>query len=175
MSNKICYSWSTQQFSITFKNKQNWVTELEPLNKETADKLLDFRDLNAATKEAEFRTYRGDYDSSSSDDEIARKFIQYFQRRKKKKSETDFKPAPKMNTFVGFLRLANYVNACCVIFGVVLANFLQDLDVADSEAEKEKRESGKWSAVWLVIDRNRYLCRNRNRTETGFEKKLLKI
>ena len=103
--------------------------------------------MNAATKEAEFRTYRGDYDSSSSDDEIASKFIQYFQRRKKKKSETDFKPAPKMNTFVGFLRLANYVNACCVIFGVVLANFLQDLDVADSEAEKEKRESGKWSAV----------------------------
>ncbi len=109
--------------------------------------MLDFRDLNAAAKEAEFRTYRGDYDSSSSDDETAKKIIQFFhQRRKKKKSETDFKPAPKMNTFVGFLRLANYVNACCVIFGVILANFLQDLNVADSEAaEKTKRESGKCS------------------------------
>jgi hypothetical protein len=32
-----------------------------------------------------------------------------------------------MNTFVGFLRLANYVNACCVIFGVILSIFLQDL------------------------------------------------
>ncbi len=113
------------------------------MNKETADKLLDFRDLNAAAKEAEFRTFRGDYDSSSSDDEAAKKIIQFFQKRKKKKSETDFKPAPKMNTFVGFLRLANYVNACCVIFGVILANFLQDLKVADSGVEKEKRDSGK--------------------------------
>ncbi len=34
------------------------------------------------------------------------------------KKKSDYKRAPRMNTFVGFLRLANYINASCVIFGV---------------------------------------------------------
>ena len=58
------------------------------------------------------------------------------------KDENEFKPAPKMNTFVGFLRLANYVNACCVIFGVILSIYLRGMNWDRNEAvEKEKRDS----------------------------------
>lgn len=44
-------------------------------------------------------------------------------KEKKKKKKDDFNPAPKMNTFVGFLRLANFVCACVAIFAVVVSLF----------------------------------------------------
>ena len=48
-----------------------------------------------------------------------------------------------MNTFVGFLRLANYVNACCVIFGVILSIYLRGINWdKQEENNKEKRDYG---------------------------------
>jgi len=120
-------------------------SELEPLNKDAQEKQLDFRELHSATKDAEFKSNNDDNDwASSDDDDNKRTSCFHIIQNRKKKSESDFKPAPKMNTFVGFLRLANYVNACCVIFGVILSIFLQDL-IQENEQGKEKRETGQSS------------------------------
>ncbi len=123
-----------------------WFSELEPLNKDAQEKQLDFRELHSATKDAEFKSNNDDNDWASSDDDDDNKRTSCFHiiQNRKKKSESDFKPAPKMNTFVGFLRLANYVNACCVIFGVILSIFLQDL-IQENKEGKEKRETGQSS------------------------------
>ena len=43
--------------------------------------------------------------------------------KKKKKKKDDFQPQPKLNLIVGFLRLANYVCAVNVIFGVAVSLF----------------------------------------------------
>lgn len=45
-----------------------------------------------------------------------------------KKLEKKFQPSPKLNTFVGFLRLANYVCASTVTFGVVISIFHSEKD-----------------------------------------------
>ncbi len=115
------------------------------MNKDAQEKQLDFRELHSATKDAEFKSNNDDNDwASSDDDDNKRTSCFHIIQNRKKKSESDFKPAPKMNTFVGFLRLANYVNACCVIFGVILSIFLQDL-IQENEDGKDKRETGQSS------------------------------
>ena len=108
------------------------------------DRQLDFRELKLASKEAEFKTFNGDVDSSDDDgDGVKKNEVSCFKRNPlKKKSPTDFEPTPMMNTFVGFLRLSNYVNACCVIFGVILSIFLQDLIEDSDVSKKEKRDLG---------------------------------
>ena len=42
---------------------------------------------------------------------------------KEKKKKDDFQPQPKLNLIVGFLRLANYVCAMNVVFGVAVSLF----------------------------------------------------
>lgn len=39
----------------------------------------------------------------------------------KRKKGDGFQPSPKMNVIVGFLRLANYVCVCTVIFGLFVS------------------------------------------------------
>ena len=125
--------------------------ELTPLNKEDVDRQLDFRELKLASKEAEFKTFNDvDADGHSSDDDASKNDVSCFKRNRRKKS--DFDPAPKMNTFVGFLRLANYVNACCVIFGVILSIFLHDLDLEENDLDREKRNFGNFLIIIIWLD-----------------------
>ena len=42
-------------------------------------------------------------------------------KNKKKRKKDDFQPQPKLNLIVGFLRLANYVCAMNVVFGVAVS------------------------------------------------------
>ena len=42
-------------------------------------------------------------------------------KKKKKRKKDDFQPQPKLNLIVGFLRLANYVCAMNVVFGVAVS------------------------------------------------------
>ena len=118
------------------------------------DRQLDFRELKLASKEAEFKTFNGDVDSSDDDgDGVKKNEVSCFKRNPlKKKSPTDFEPTPMMNTFVGFLRLSNYVNACCVIFGVILSIFLHDLDLEENDLDREKRNFGNFLIIIIWLD-----------------------
>ena len=45
------------------------------------------------------------------------------EEKEKMKKKDDFQPQPKLNLIVGFLRLANYVCAMNVVFGVAVSLF----------------------------------------------------
>ncbi len=103
-------------------------------------RLLDFKDVKAAAGDIRIETY-DDFgqpdDAALSDDEVDMikrnaKLAQEEEKKdeekkeeeeKKKKKKDSFEPHPKMNTLVGFLRLANYVCACNVAFGISVSIF----------------------------------------------------
>jgi hypothetical protein len=111
------------------------LSSLESVGGAEREGLLDFGDMKAAAGDIKIMTYDSD-DGDLSDDDInlIKKKMQEEdakdQRRekekeekKKKKLKCDFEPHPKMNTLVGFLRLANYISACNVAFGIAISLF----------------------------------------------------
>ncbi|XP_040574191.1 uncharacterized protein [Lepeophtheirus salmonis] len=102
----------------------------EPLSDEIKERLLDMKILrfSSASKRGSSSSSSSSSSDSESDTDDEVKFITFDDGEDGKlpTSPTEFKPNPKMNTFVGFLRLANYVGAVCAVFGIVLSVFWHD-------------------------------------------------
>lgn len=113
--------------------------ELEPLSPDLKKKLLDFDDMKDDPTSTELYLNPTSPPISIPAEEIIITNNQEDEAKGKKKS--DYKRAPRMNTFVGFLRLANYINASCVIFGVVASILMEEEKSQKSVLEVRKEEA----------------------------------
>jgi len=108
---------------------------VESVNDVEKEKLLDFKDLKdgLAADEAKrageitMETFNSASEDSEEDKDVERR----------KHHLDGYSPAPKMNTLVGFLRLANYVCACTVVMGVLMSLLYPETAEEKAAAERE--------------------------------------
>lgn len=106
--------------------------ELEPLSPDMKSKLLDFEDMKQ-----EETNLKPTFLPPPQLPEIV--LTNNLDDMSKEKKKSDYKRAPRMNTFVGFLRLANYINASCVIFGVIASILMKE----DEHSKPKEDEHSK--------------------------------
>lgn len=75
------------------------------------------------------------------------------QEKEEKEEKNEFEPDPKMNTFVGFLRLGNFVCAATVLFGLAVSIFVpvDDRELPRPIGSHFWQDAAYYSTGWIQV------------------------